>query len=173
MNKIKELDRLFRERQLPFSYSLEDVERFLKETYGAVRVGREEREESFVSLPGEPDRILDLYKIDDPGVLSGLTDEEEKSHHREFQTLYETLPMHPDENKKRAQIQRSIQQGSLLFISIEGDDNGNLKSFTIHGESRKLVTHLSMFLGIKSGECSLEDEVYTKYLLLLAECGIL
>ncbi|MGE6228998.1 hypothetical protein [Paenibacillus chitinolyticus] len=108
MNKIKELDRLFRERQLPLSYSLKDVEHFLKETYGAVRVGREEREASFVSLPGEPYRILDLYKIDDPDVLSGLTDEEEKSHHREFQTWYETLPMHPDENKKRAQIQRSI-----------------------------------------------------------------
>ncbi|MBV6713594.1 hypothetical protein [Paenibacillus chitinolyticus] len=173
MNKIKELDRLFRERQLPLSYSLEDVERFLKETYGAVRVGREEREASFVSLPGEPYRILDLYKIDDPDVLSGLTDEEEKSHHREFQTLYETLPMHPDENKKRAQIQRSIQQGFLLFVSIEGDNNGNLKSFTLHGESRKLVTHLSMFLGIKSGECSLENETYTNYLLLLAECGML
>ncbi|MCL9663147.1 hypothetical protein L2089_20905 [Paenibacillus hunanensis] len=158
----------FLAKNLPFSYSLKEVEKILKTNFKAV-----EEDSIYVEdLQKDPyadfEHFYKCYIITDPDILSSIFTTEEIEIHDSMQGK-ESIP--PQD--KFEQAWTDIQQGRMLRIAIMSKNGENMTSFTQQGLSERLLSELIVLKGIEPTSAKLGNPQYDHYLEQLHLAGYL
>ncbi|MBP1990489.1 hypothetical protein [Paenibacillus eucommiae] len=161
----------FIQLNLPLIYSLDQVDKILRQKYGAVKC----QKDLLGNIKADPninyDDIAACYMIMDETVLSHLFTEVEKASHKELSENQTSLL--PEENEVNASLWRKIQQGKLIIIILESKNKENISSFTLQGLNEKLFHELLVLNGIAPQDCVPKNPKYGQYLNSLQQTGYL
>lgn len=119
--------------------SLQEVEKFLIQTYSAKKIPVSNLEELRCDPQVKFDRIAVCFEVDHPEVLKSIFNEDEKKMHEDF--------IHEHRNTSFATPWQKINAGQLLRIVLESEDGVSLSNFTVQGLCMRLVHDLSALKG--------------------------
>ncbi|MFD2114171.1 hypothetical protein ACFSTH_00190 [Paenibacillus yanchengensis] len=170
MQQIQLWDRLFKEKKIPKSYTLGEVDNFLKSKYKAISVDKGQFDDLQLDPAVNFNKIVACYKINDPEILQSIFTESE-------------LQMHQDSNQKNVssnfelnsnfKMWVDVQGGRLINVVIESDNGTTMSAFTMQGLSEKLLYELVIMKGIDPEICHIGNETYETYLTFLHRVGYL
>lgn len=158
----EEMYRKYKNLNIPLQYSIEEISNIYLKKYNAVEIDKK----FFIDLKKDPyvnySKIVKCFVINDKKILDHLFSKEEKEHHLEFRK--EISQLYPEEDFV-------IEEGRLLNIILESDDNNTISSFTLQGKSDKIFYELIVFKGIKNEDIKLDNINFQEYLQALVQSG--
>ncbi|MEG6587289.1 hypothetical protein [Paenibacillus barengoltzii] len=119
--------------------SLQEVEKFLIQTYSAKKIPVSNLEELRCDPQVKYDRICVCFEVDHPEVLQSIFNEEEKKMHEDYMNHHRTASF--------ATPWQKINAAQLLRIVLESEDGVSLSNFTVQGLCMRLVHDLSALKG--------------------------
>lgn len=166
-----ELHNKFQQSNLPFRYSVDEVDRLLKQKYYATEIAKEifEKNDPFDNL----DNAIKCYIINNEKILDELYNDEEKTFHKEFIEKHNNDPIDSKKTTDGIIMWRNINEGKLINIIIFSEDQKEISSITIQGKSDKLAIEMAVYGGIDPENCYPGNRKYEWYLNCLLKAGFL
>lgn len=169
MNK-EELYTAFKEKNLPTSYSSEEVLNYLINTLKAQNLSVKE----FLKLDPtiKKNGLWKVLVINDPEILSNLFTQAEKREHELQKKDHIENPInledYPSKDHASLEMWSDIETGKRLNILLyKSLLSKKITGYTLQGECKKVLMELDVLSGVD--KMDLENDEFVKYLNLLYE----
>lgn len=168
----KDLYQRFKNSGLPINYTWEEISEAIKNTFKAREISKKD----FFILDSTITKrhLQKVFIIDNPEVLSNLFNIAEKSNHemekRESELDPEDLSLYTEHELPSVNMWKDIREGKQLNIILYKKILGKNKfSYTLQGESRRVLLELDVLMGTR--KVDIEDEDFQTFLDNLDELG--
>lgn len=165
----KEFYRKFQESNLPFKYSINEIEQILKQKYRAVEIDINtfKEKDPYYNI----ENVVKCYKIEDKSILDKLYNEEEKKIQKDYSEKYNEKDLSKSKTNLSTLMWKDINEGKLINILLEKKGQNALVDFTIQGLCDKLVAEMTILRGIDPKDCITGNRIFDNYINCLTKLG--
>lgn len=161
------LHQAFMQKNLPYLYTLTEVEDTLRSKFKAIEEDPVYVKDLAKDEHADFEHFYKCYIINDPSILQSIFTLDELDIHES---------MKEDSNSSTNPFQQAwadIQQGRLLRIAIMSSNGENMTSFTQQGISERLLFELLVLKGMNPVNAIPGNPEYERYLEHLHQAGYL